>query len=440
MKRQFYNRLLNWKSNTNKKPFMVLGARQVGKTYIIDEFCRNEFSQYLYVNLLERKDIVDLYAKNINSDEKYMKLKSFLSCDIEGENVVVFFDEIQESEHLIAELKYFCERHNNVNIVCAGSLLGVKLKRSRSSFPVGKVWIETMYPMNFEEFLVACGEESLIEEIRHSFNSNEPMLETIHHKAYEFFKKYLICGGMPEVVNSFIESGYDFTRFDKGIIESIVISYFNDMDKYVSNNAERIKIEKLYRSIPIQLNNQSKKFQYSKIEKDARTREYETSLDWLLSANMILQSFQVSLPEIPLKVYSKEDFFKVFLNDVGLLCYMSEINYVDILKDNVEIFKGPLTENYVACELINMGYGLYYWKNSATSEVDFVLYKDSKIIPIEVKGGSNVKSKSLDVYRATYNPEVSYRFSTKNFGYDEEKRIKSIPLYAVFCLRGESHE
>lgn len=435
MERLFYKKLLDWKNNDKKKPFMLLGARQVGKTYLIEEFCKNEYKYHETINLLERKDIVSLYNMNINSEEKFLKLKSLLKINIEEENSILFIDEIQESENLISELKYFCEKHNNINIICAGSLLGVKLRRISSSFPVGKVVIDTLYPMNFEEFLIANGEESLMNDIRKAFETNTELIEIFHHRACELFKLYLISGGMPENVSEIIRCEKDITKLDKNISESILQSYFNDMDRYVSNSAERIKIEKIYRSIPSQLGNQSKKFQYSKIEKDARSREYETALDWLLTSNIVLQSFSVSTPQIPLKPFEKDDQFKIYLNDVGLLCNLSKINYSDILLGNIGFFSGPLTENYVACELVSMGYSLNYWKSEATSEVDFLLYKDSKIIPLEVKASTNVKSKSLDVYKEKYNPEISYRISLRNFGYDKEKRIKSVPLYALYCLK-----
>lgn len=439
MKRDFYEELIKWKNNKNKKPLMLLGARQVGKTYLIDEFCKNEYKNYISINLLERKDIIKIYQEDTNSDTKYLNLKTLLDYDLEQDNTILFIDEIQESEELISELKYMCEKHNNVNIICAGSLLGVKLKRSKISFPVGKVWIKTLYPMNFHEFLQACNQNSLIEQIENAFKDNKPLLTSIHEKAIFLYKKYLVCGGMPESTKSFIESEFDTTKYDKSILESIIISYFDDMQRYVKNESETIKIKKIYDSISTQLTNQSKKFQYSKIDKDARSRDYELALDWLLESNLILQSFQVSLPTIPLKAYSKDDFFKIFINDVGLLSVLSEIKPSDILLDNLGIFKGPLTENYVASELTSLGYSLYYWKNDATSEVDFLLYKDSKIIPLEVKAGDNTQSKSLDVYRETYNPEVSYRISTKNFGFNPKKKIKSIPIYALFCLKEDNN-
>lgn len=435
MKRKIYQELLNWKNNSEKKPLMLLGARQVGKTYIINEFCKNEFDNYVSINLLERVDIVNLYDENINSDEKYMKLKLLLKFDIEKENTCFFIDEIQESEKLISELKYFCEKHNSVRIICAGSLLGVKLKRSRFSFPVGKVTMLNMYQLDFEEFLDAAGEYLLIEEIKRCYANNIQMSAIIHHKALELYKTYLISGGMPESVKNIINVDLDVSKYDKNILKSIVDSYFNDMDKYVVNNSEALKIERTYRSIPSQLSNLSNKFQFSKITHGAKSREYETSLDWLEASNMVNKSYQVSVPEVPLRGFIKENYFKLFLNDVGVLSSILELDYADIMLDNISLYKGIIAENYVANQLLCNGYSLYYWQSNATSEVDFLIYTSDGNIPVEVKAGDSVKSRSLSFYMEKFNPKYAIRVSTRNFGYDDKKRIKSIPLYAVFCIK-----
>ena len=438
MRRKIYKKLLEWKNSNLKKPLMLLGARQVGKTYIIEEFCKNEFSNYITINLFERTDIVNLYDENINSSEKYMKLKLLINVDIEKEDTCLFIDEIQESENLISELKYFCEQHNNVRIICAGSLLGVKLKRTRFSFPVGKVEMLNMYPMDFEEFLIASGNEMLIEEIRNCFDKNIQMIDPLHHKILELYKTYLISGGMPESVKNMIDVNLDVSKYHSNILKNIISSYFKDMDKYVLNNAEALKIERTYRSIPTQLSNLSNKFQFSKIDKDAKAREYESVLDWLEASNLVNKSYQVSLPEIPLRGFVKEGYFKLFLNDVGILNSILEMSYADIMLDNVSLYKGVICENYVANQLLCNGFSLYYWQSKATSEVDFLIYTKDGVIPVEVKAGDSVKSRSLDVYREKFNPKYSIRISSRNFGYNAVKRIKSVPLYAVFCIENEN--
>ena len=293
----------------------------------------------------------------------------------------------------------------------------------------------TMYPMDFEEFLIAANEKMLVEEINRCYENNIQMIEPIHHKALELYKMYLISGEMPESVQNLVSSDMDITKYDKNILRNIIDSYFKDMDKYVTNNAEALKIERTYRSIPSQLNNLSNKFQFSKIDKDAKSREYETALDWLEASNMVNKSYQVSVPEIPLRGFIKESYFKLFLNDIGILNNILELDYADIMMDNLSLYKGAIAENYVANQLLYNGYSLYYWQSNATSEVDFLIYTKEGNIPVEVKARDSVKSKSLNVYIDKFKPSYAIRISTRNFGYDRDKRIKSIPLYAVFCIR-----
>ena len=276
MRRKFYEQLLNWKNNNVLMPLMVIGARQVGKTYIINEFCKNEFEDYIYINLLDNKSIISFFEENIDTKEKIAKMELYLNRKI-TENTVLFFDEIQESEQLISALKYFCESDFPYKVVCAGSLLGVKLNRFKSSFPVGKVRILKMYPMNFEEFLLAIGEDMAIEKIKECYKNNEPMDEALHEKYLKYYRLYLCVGGMPEAVNNLINNKLDILSFDKEILNSIVISYLADMTKYVSNKFESAKIERIYNTIPKQLLKENKKFMYSEIEKNARRRDYYMS-------------------------------------------------------------------------------------------------------------------------------------------------------------------
>lgn len=435
MQREIYEKLLDWKKSENHKPLMILGARQVGKTYIIDKFARENYKNYYMINLFERRDILEIYQSNINSEEKFQKLKVLLDFDLEEEDTILFIDEIQESEKIIADLKFFCEKHPKINIICAGSLLGVKLKRSKFSFPVGKVDMLTLYPMNFLEFLWAFNEEKLIEEIRNSFKNNTALLKPIHEKALNYYRMYLITGGMPESVNSLVKAEKDILHFDENILKNIIESYFKDMDKYVTSNNEALKIERIYHSIPSQLANESNKFQFSKVHNGAKSRDYLSSLDWLLASNMVTLSSLVCVPEIPLKGFIKEDIFKLYINDVGILNQLLEIKKSDIWLDNLSLYKGVITENYVANQLESLGYSLYYWQSNGIAEIDFLLYTKNGIIPLEVKASDNVQSKSLNVYIEKYKPKYSIRMSSKNFGYDNEKKIKSIPLYAIFCLK-----
>lgn len=433
MYRKIYSKIMEWKQSGFNKPIMILGARQVGKTYILDYFCKNEFKNYIYLNLFERKDVIDLYNSNLTSEEKFKRLKILLNFDLEVEDTVLFIDEIQESENLISELKYFCERKNHVKIVCAGSLLGVKLKRSRFSFPVGKVKIMNMYPLDFEEFLLALGKQMLIDEIKRCYDNNASMLESLHVMAMDLYRIYLISGGMPESVQNVVDINMDMIKYDFDILSNIIESYFKDMDKYVASNIEALKIEKTYRSIPSQLGNKSNKFQFSKISKGASSREYSSSLDWLEASNLLIKSDLVSTALLPLKGYVKEGYFKLFMNDVGILSNILELKIKDVLSDNISLYKGVIAENYVANQLLANGYSLYYWMSSGTAEIDFLIYTDEGVIPLEVKAGDTTKSKSLNVFIEKYSPKYSIRISSKNFGYSNN--IKSIPLYAVFCIK-----
>ena len=436
MKRKIYNEMLDWKNNEKEnRPLMILGVRQCGKTYIIQKFCQNEYKNFIEVNLFERQDIIDLYKSNKTSEEKFRLLKIYIDFYLEKENTVLFIDEIQECEELISELKFFCEKHNNIKIICAGSLLGVKLNRMYTSFPVGKVKLLNLYPMDFEEFLTALGHDNLILEIKNHYNNNKPFLESLHNKALDLYKNYLIIGGMPAYVKNYIENNQDLIKTDKTILNDIIEEYFKDMRKHIDNKSLSLKVEETYKSIPSQLSNESNKFQYTKISPKAKSRDYESVLDWLNSANLINTSYLVKLPEIPLEGFVNRDIFKLFISDVGILNNLLDIKPLDIINDNLSLYKGSITENYVANELLSNKFKLYYWQSSGIAELDFLIYNDDGIIPIEVKSSDNTQSKSLNVYIEKYKPKYSIRISQKNFGYNKDKNIKSVPLYAVFCIK-----
>ena len=435
MQRLIYNKLLEWKNNNAYiMPLMVLGVRQCGKTYILNEFCQNEYSHYFYINLFEHPDIIKLYKSDLNSDDKFNQLKLYLNFDIESDDTVIFFDEIQESEELIAELKYFCEKHNNLRIVCAGSLLGVALNRLKKSFPVGKVKIINLYPMNFKEFLMALDENMLIEEIKNCYESNKSMSELLHNKALNYYKTFQIVGGMPRNIQNYLNNNKDITKMDNSILNDIRLEYAKDMKKYLKDSKDALRIESTYYSIPSQLANESNKFQFSKIKNGARRKDFDTAIDFLISSNLVNISYQVTTPEIPLEGFANRNTFKLFISDIGILNNMLNIKPIDIMMDNLSLFKGSITENYVANELIFNNYLLYYWQSNGIAEVDFLLYTNDGIIPIEVKASDNTQSKSLKIYMEKYNPKYSIRISSKNFGFNNDTKIKSIPLYAVFCL------
>ena len=433
MKRKIYQELVNWKNTNIQKALMVIGARQIGKTYIIKEFCQNEFPNYIYINLFEQKEIIEIFKENINTDEKFNRMCIYLDKDIDLDNTIIFFDEIQESEELISSLKYFNESDKPFKIICAGSLLGVKLKRMHSSFPVGKVKMLNMYPMDFEEFLIALNSNGLVNEIKKCYQENIPMDNVLHEKALNLYRLYLCIGGMPEAINNLIANDKNILKFDTTIIEDIYTSYLNDMNKYVTNKFEASKIEGLYKSIPSQLSNTSNKFQYGKISTNARKRNYETALSWLLSSTMVLKCPILKKPEIPPLGFIDDDHFKLYLSDIGILTNMLKIKYNDIILDKLLQYKGIITENYVATQLVANNISLMYWESNNQAEIDFILYNDDGIIPIEVKANDNVSSKRLNIYMKRFKPKYAIRISTKNFGF--KNNIKSIPLYAIFLIK-----
>ena len=315
-----------------------------------------------------------------------------------------------------------------MQVVC----YGVKINRFNSSFPVGKIRMEYMYPMNFEEFLIATKKEILLGKIKECYSKMEAMPSFTHEQALTSYKQYLCVGGMPESINNFIENDLDILKYDSNVISNIVEMYIADMKKYVKGNIESVKIEKVYKNIPSQLAKDKKAFRYNLIDKDGRKRKYETPIEWLISAGMVLASYKIKKPEIPLKVYIDEDMFKLYLSDVGLLTSISEIKYPDIMLEKSFEFKGAITESYIAQEFIAKDTSLYYWTYGRNAEVDFIIYNEDGIIPVEVKSGNSVKSTSLNTYIRENKPQYAIRISTKNFGF--ENNIKSVPLYAAFLI------
>ncbi len=429
MYRKIQEDLIKWQ-NDFKRPLMLVGARQTGKTYILNEFCQKNFTNYIYLNLDKEEDIKNIFEQTIDPDLIIEKIEILKNIVINPENTIIFFDEIQVSERAISSLKYFCESSKPFKIICAGSLLGVKINRFKSSFPVGKVDIKYLYPMDFEEYLMALKEDKLIQEIKNHFESNEALLNPIHEKALDLYKKYLVLGGMPAIINNFIENENNIAHVNFELQEQIITSYLADMNKY-TENSETIKNNQIYKAIPKELARVNNTFKYSIVDKDARRIRYESSLDWLIASNMIIKCDLADKNESPLKAYANSDKFKIYLSDTGLLRSLANIEYNEIILDKNEMFNGVLTENYVACHLYPKAKELYYYTFNKY-EIDFLLKIDGNIIPLEVKSGRRNHSKSLNEYLKKYKPPYSIRTSSKNFGF--ENNIKSVPLYAVFCL------
>lgn len=432
MQRNFWNELKKWQEQNIATPLMVVGARQIGKTYIIDKFCKEEFEDYIYINLIDNEGIIKIFNEEINTEEKIKKMELYLNKVI-TKDTIIFFDEIQESEKLISALKYFCEAEFPYKIICAGSLLGVKLKRFESSFPVGKVIIKYMMPMTFDEFLMAINYEMIIPEIKKCYENNLRLSDPIHKKLLEYYRLFLCTGGMPVAVKDIIDKNMQIINFNNNILQSIIDAYLADMKKYTLNYYETVKIEKIYKNIPSQLAKENKKFQFAKIEPDARRRDYESSLDWLIASQLVIPCYYVNNFQTPLKGFMKEESFKLYLSDVGILTELLEMPRNRILLNDDFRYKGVITENYVASELKANGYSLYYWAENQVAEIDFIIDTADGVIPIEVKSNENKKSKSLNYYIDKNKPNYAIRISANNFGL--EKGIKSVPLYAVFCIK-----
>lgn len=434
MKRQFEEKLMEWKNNGMKKPLMVIGARQIGKTYTIEKFINENFEEHLMFNVEKEEAVKNIFEKSIDDEEVVRELELYINKKIDLDKTIIFFDEVQESERLITSLKYFCESSKPYKIICAGSLLGVKLKRFNSSFPVGKVEIKYMYPLNFEEFLIAVGKEMLRDKIVECYKTMSPMPKFAHDEAIRLYHEYLCVGGMPEAINNFVNNELDILKFNQNILSDIKIAYMADMNKYLENKNESVKIETVYNSIPEQLAKENKNFQYTVLEENARGRKYKSAIEWLIASKLVLMANKISKVQDPMKYFIDKNTFKLYLSDVGLLTNISEIKLNQIILDEDYIFKDVLTENYIAQEFASKEISLYYWESDGNAEVDFLLStNDEGIIPIEVKSGINNKSKSLNVYIEQNKPKYAIRFSTRNFGF--ENNIKSIPLYAVFCVK-----
>jgi predicted AAA+ superfamily ATPase len=431
MKRKIENTLSEWKDTKNALPLMLIGARQTGKTYIIRKFCKENFGNVVELNFFENKSHKTFFAGSLSPKDIVANIQTFLGKEINPENTILFFDEIQDCEDAITSLKFFAEYETQYSVIVAGSLLGVKINRMKTPFPVGKVQIENLYPFDFEEFLWANDEDILANEIRKHFESNQAFVGAIHEKALTLYKKFLYIGGMPAVVKNFAENDFQIKKLKPKIKADIITGYYADIAKY-SENINSLKIIKVFDSIHLQLAQQQKKFKYKLVEEKGNKNKFETAIEWLLQAGIVNQCKCVLTPHRPLKQDENAMFFKLYLLDTGLLCYMAEVEIFDILQREKFDYLGALTENFVAQTLTANGKKLFYWISGNEAEVDFLLNLDHDIIPCEVKSSDNVKAKSLNEYVKAYKPAYSFRISAKNFGFEND--IKSVPLYAIHCI------
>ena len=431
MFRKFYDVLSRWEENNVQEPMLVVGARQVGKTWIIRKFCSERYERYVYFNFEANPELESIFEGSLEPKAIIEGLEILFGCRIDV-NTAICFDEIQRCERAITSLKYFCEAEENYRVIGAGSLLGVKLNRFENSFPVGKIRIEKMYPMDFEEFLIAAGEERLCDKIRSCYEKLEALPEAFHNKALELYQKYIYVGGMPQCVLNLIAKDMNIIEFDRALQENILLAYSADMNKYTISAAEGVKIGEVYESIPRQLARENPKFKYKDVRTHANKRDFYQPLDWLVASMLIYKVTKVEVPQPPLKAYMEEGNFKIYMSDVGLLSFASGVQYKDILPASDNIFKGALTENYVIQSMVSKGIHAYYYKPDASMEIDLLLDRQGDIIPVEIKAGRHVRSTSLKNYAEKYHPNEMLRISYKNFG--EMNGVRSIPLYAVYCI------
>jgi predicted AAA+ superfamily ATPase len=394
------------------------------------QFGKSNFQNVVYLNFENNTELNEIFAGDISPKMLLPKLQLITSQSIFEEKTLLIFDEVQTCERALTSLKYFAEQAPKYAVAAAGSLLGVAINREQYSFPVGKVQIEYMFPLDFEEFLWAMNKKEAATIIKDCFDNRKEC--SLHAHFMELFRLYISLGGMPQVVNEYLKNK-DF-NFVISLQKNILDSYIADMAKYATP-METVKIMATYNSIPSQLAKENRKFQYKLIKSGGRASNYEAPLDWLKSSGLIVKVHKCYPPQVPLIAFASPDFFKVYLSDTGLLCSKLGLNNQSLFIQPFDLIgiKGAIAENYVATALKTNGYEPYYWESEGKAEVDFIIQnKQGQIIPIEVKSSENVKAKSLSRFLKLYQPEFGFKVSAKNFGF--EGNVYSIPLYAVFCV------
>lgn len=426
MYRSAMEQLNKWKQKTNKKPLIIRGARQVGKTWLMKEFGKTAYEKTVYINFDNNPQMKELFSLDMRIDRIIMGIELYVGHKISPHNTLLIFDEVQEVPKALSSLKYFNETAPEYQIVCAGSLLGIALHQG-TSFPVGKVEFMDLYPLSFTEFMRAMGKEQFVDLL----DKGDFEMATMFRQDYvDLLKYYYYVGGMPEVVQSFVDNR-DFNEA-REIQERILAAYEQDFSKHAPNEVVP-RIRMLWNSIPAQLTKENKKFIYGIIKEGARAKDYETALMWLTDCGLVHKVYRVTAPSIPLKAYEDLKAFKLFLADVGLLGCMVRLNQ-SVLLDRNELFKefkGALTEQYVLQQLKTVkGVDTYYWTNDrGNAEIDFLIDTGNEIVPIEVKAETNLKAKSLKTFCEKYNPKMAIRTSMTD--YKQEDWLLNLPLWAV---------
>jgi len=423
--------LKEWQRDPLRKPLVLQGARQVGKTYSILEFGRSRYENVAYFNFERKPKLNETFDEDISPEYLIPLLSHISGQSIVKEKTLIVFDEVQLCERALTSLKYFCEEAPEYHIIAVGSLLGVAVNREKYSYPVGKVDLKTMYPMDMEEFLLVLDQQALVEKIKACFEADSPMPSSLHEAALHYYRQYLAVGGMPECVMQFAATkDYLLVR---NIQATILSNYLDDMSKY--NREKEIRKTRLtYDSITVQLSKKNTRFQYKLVKKGGRAAEFENAIEWLRLSGIVSQVHRVEHPKKPLDDNKDIDAFKIYISDCGLLCAKKDLVAEDLLfmSEELSFFKGGMTENYVNIHLVFNGYTTYYWQSDRGAEVDFLIQREGNLVPIEVKSADNMQAKSLKVYIATHKPQYAIKLSTRNFGYQDGK--KTVPLYAAFCI------
>ena len=429
MERFAKEKLVLWKNKKNRKPMILKGARQVGKTWLMKEFGKQYYKYTAYVNFDNNRHMKDVFDSDYDIERILMAVNIAAGTKIVPGETLIIFDEIQENPKAIASLKYFCENAPEYDIIAAGSLLGVAIHKG-ISFPVGKVDTLELNPLSFREFLHAVGEEGLVRLID---TKNTDLMKSYREKYIDWMKKYYYIGGMPEVVASFVENK-DFAEV-RYLQNKIIEMYEDDFSKHTTEQ-ELPRIRMVWNSIPMQLAKENKKFFFGKIKEGARAKDFEIAIEWLQDCGLIKKVYNLSKPAMPLKAYIEFSAFKLFLLDVGLLGALSELDAMSILDGNTVFieFKGALTEQYVHQQLIaDTEYTPYYFtETKSEGEIDFVIQKGKNIIPIEVKAEENLRAKSLRVYCDKYKPEIALRTSMSD--YREQDWMTNVPLWMIAMI------
>lgn len=429
MYREINEELRKWKNNPKRKPLLLTGVRQCGKTYTVSEFAEENFESFININFEKNEKIAAIFDYDFDVHRIISEIEVAMSSKITPGKTLVFFDEIQQCPKAITSLKYFCEELRNLHIVCAGSLLGVALKRESISFPVGKVNRLSLYPMNFREFVIANGRSDLL-DLLSTWKNDRPVPELYDTPMKKLLKAFYIVGGMPEAVQTWLDTNSynEVEEIQRGILRD----YSDDFYKYAPLS-EVPKIRWIWESVPVQLAKENNKFVFSHVKQGKRSAELEDAMQWLIDAGLIIQLYLVEKPEIPLSGFADRTYFKVYMPDIGLLRVRSGVSPETILNEN-ELYiryKGAFAENYVLNELISNGIRPYFWRSGNTAEIDFIYERQGNIIPIEVKSADNTQAKSYKQFCKKYKPKMGYKLSEKNLGVNlnEETETYSMPLY-----------